>query len=100
MRRILFLAAKIQEELGSLHVLPDFLFLHAMIAPPLWQARKGGYAALILQRTSGSLNFPPKSASKNRFFRGTSHPRIKRIGQCRVFQKRAVRTDLARVNRI
>jgi hypothetical protein len=41
MRRILFLAAKIQEELGSLHVLPDFLLLHAMIAPPLWQARKG-----------------------------------------------------------
>jgi hypothetical protein len=70
MRRILFLAAKIQEELGSLHVLPDFLLLHAMIAPPLWQARKGGItAALILQRTSGSLYFPQKSASKNRFFR-------------------------------
>jgi hypothetical protein len=33
--------AKIQEELGSLHVLPDFLLLHAMIVPPLWQARKG-----------------------------------------------------------
>jgi hypothetical protein len=91
MRRILFLAAKIQEELGSLHVLPDFLLLHAMIAPPLWQARKGAgiTAALILQRTSGSLYFPPnKSRHQRTVSSGHFPPRNQTIGQCRVFQKK------------
>jgi hypothetical protein len=77
--RILFLAAKIQEELGSLHVLPDFLLLHAMIAPPPVAGKEGAgiTAALILQRTSGSLYFPPQVGIKEPFLPGISHPRSK-----------------------
>jgi hypothetical protein len=82
MRRILFLAAKIQEELGSLHVLPDFLLLHAMIAPPLCQARKGGGYNNSSVDSSKNLRFlvlPHLQVGiKEPFLPGISRPRIKR----------------------
>jgi hypothetical protein len=120
MRRILFLAAKIQEELGRLHVLPDFLLLHAMIAPPLWQGKEGGGYNSSAD-SSKNLRFlvlpPPKVGIKEPFLPGISHPsskdrpvpgiskegaestelaRIKRIGQCRVFQKKGGRINRTR----
>jgi hypothetical protein len=62
MRRILFLAAKIQEELGSLHVLPDFLLLHAMIAPPPVAGKEGGYNSSVdSSKNLRFLELPPKS---------------------------------------
>jgi hypothetical protein len=46
------------------------------------------------------LYFPPKVGIKEPLLPGIPHPRIKRIGECRVFQKGAEQTELARVKRI